>query len=258
MTPISCVIVDDDLNCIHDVQFALSRISQPFQIMGIAQSVSDAIELINKTQPELAFLDVELGLEQSFSILKKLNVLPTVIFITAHEHYSLKAIKSNAFDYLLKPVDEDELSLTVQRFVAIRELKEIQRDWQEMKQKMLSSLTESLKKPNQVEKLLIRQAGRLVVVQLNDIQIVEGESNYARIYLNDGSKMLTSMTLKEIETLLNSDQFFRCHKSFIVNLKQVDEIQTGEEPTIILKNKTKVQIARRRVKDLIHQLSLMS
>ncbi|TNE68849.1 response regulator transcription factor [bacterium] len=255
MTPISYVIIDDEAGSKLDLQVAIRQLPVALNELGYASTVDEAITLINTLKPELAFFDVELNNRLSFEILPKLTFIPTIIFVTAHEHYSLRAIRSNAFDYLLKPVDSIELNTAIQRFLTHREVKEIQRDWQQMKEQMLSSLSETLKKPNQIEKLLIRQSGKLLVVKVDEIQIIEGESNYARIYLNDGNRILTSMTLKEIESLLPVENFFRCHKSFVVNLKNVDEVKTLPEPEILLKNGTKVQIARRRVKDLIQQLA---
>lgn len=251
MQTISYVIVEDDPSCLIDLQHILKSLSYPLDFKGHAASVSDAIRLINEQKPQLVFMDVELNNDVSFSILEQLHVIPDIIFVTAHAHYALKAIKSSAFDYLLKPVDPIELRTALSRYQLSKKRSELPEVHLEQQRTQLLSYQNPTKK---TERILVKQTGRMIIIQINEICAVEGEGNYTRFHMNNGSKIMTSLLLKDVEELLDETSFIRCHKSFCVNLDEISEVRTVTETTILMRSGLEVPVARRRLKEVTDAL----
>lgn len=246
--PLRCVIVDDRQEVVADLTRMLQPHAASIRPVGVASSVSEAVRLLADVRPDVVFLDVDLGDGTGFDVLEALKPdLPIVVFVSASSHHTLQAFRVNAVDYLLKPVQEDELADVI--------LKCRRQSATSLNAKALEHLFEFTRGGHRPpQRLVIPQESRLRVVPLESIRFVEGDSSYCRIHLDSGESVHASMTLSDIEGAIGPDRLFRSHKSYLVNLDLVRELRTGEAPTLVLAGGQVLPVARRRVKDLSDSL----
>lgn len=249
MNKLTSVIVDDQQHCIDDLTEQLKHHEHRIDVIGHAYGYQDGLHLIKTRKPDVVFLDVELGDKTGFDILQDLNKpLPVIVFVSAMAHYSLKAIKVNAADYLLKPVDDTELSNVILR---------ISEEKQQAANRKASEFMNSvvINKDFKPDRIAIRQIDSLKLIYYTDLIYVEADSNYSKFHTATKDRITASMTLKEVEETLHSERFLRCHKSYLVNREFVDGITGGDQAHIVLRNGTRIPIARRRVKEVTQNLS---
>ena len=225
-------IIEDEL---HSREFLKSIVSELFpdiQIVGSAESVSAGIALIEQTQPDLVFLDIEMQSGTGFDLLQQVNRRDfDVIFTTAYDHYAIQAIKFSAVDYLLKPIDLEELQVAVDK---VRERRSLSRQTQpnalhaELTQppvaspnRALEMLLANLQNPAQPQTITLATSDGLEFVPLATIIRLEAAGAYTTFHLKDGKKIVVSKNLKEYENLLPPRQFFRVHNSHLINLHEV-------------------------------------
>src|SRR5450432_4346648 len=197
------IIIDDEKHCVDGLQRLLNQYCPEIQIAGSCSNGKEGLELIAKEQPSLIFLDVEMPGMTGFEMLGTLSSFPfDIIFTTAFDQYAIRAIRFGALDYLVKPIDKDELLETINKF-----LNRTQRD----SLKQLSALLTHIRKNNDLsfQKIALPTLHGYELVPLNNIIFCESSSNYTDIHLNNGQHMLISRTLKDIEDLLDMQPFFR-------------------------------------------------
>ena len=199
----------------------------------------EGIGLIEKYKPQLVFLDIEMPKMNGFEML---NVIKEknfqVIFTTAYDQYAIKAIKYAAFDYLLKPIDIEELKTAVAK-IADKETSETK--------KQVELLQQNMQHPKkQLNKLAVPTLDGLLFYDINDIIHLEANSNYTQIFFNNQTKILASKTLKDFEELLPQDIFFRVHHSHLINLNYIKKYIKGDGGQIELQNGTCVDVSRRK------------
>lgn len=239
------MIVDDQPDCVLDLMSMLAPHSG-MHISETASSVDEAVEKANRILPDVLFLDVELGKETGFDVIRRLNgPLPTVVFVSGMSHYSLQAIKANALDYLLKPVDAEELAAVIAKCEA---LSERTRNLEALQLLMRNGVHQ------RIERIVIPQENRLRVVELDELVYVEGDGSYSRLVDKSGEKILVSMSLHEVEEKVGTDRFIRCHKSYLVNPDYIRDFWMGSVPELRLKTEAVVPVARRRVKEISDRL----
>ena len=171
-----------------------------------------------------------------------------VIFVTAYDNYAIKAIKFSALDYILKPINPDELKAAILKLNA-----KIEKD---QKVNQLNILLENLSKEGLYEKIGVSSDGKLEFHTLKSIVNLQGESNYTRIFLEGDRSILVSKSLVEFEDLLNGLGFFRVHKTHLVNLSHVKSFYRTRDSYLVLNDNTKIPVSRRRKAGLIEQLKL--
>jgi two-component system LytT family response regulator len=240
------MIVDDQPDCVLDLMAMLAPHHSSILVSETASSADEAVEKANRIVPDVLFLDVELGKETGFDVIRRLNPpLPTVVFVSGMSHYSLQAIKANALDYLLKPVDAEELASVVAKCQATSE-----------RARNIDALQLLLRHGAQqrVERIVIPQENRLRVVELDELVYVEGDGSYSRLVDKSGEKILVSMSLHEVEEKVGTDRFVRCHKSYLVNPDFIRDFWMGNVPELRLKTDAVVPVARRRVKEISDRL----
>lgn len=240
-----CMIVDDQPDCVLDLMSMLAP-HNGMVVSETASSVDEAVEKANRILPDVLFLDVELGKETGFDVIRRLNApLPTVVFVSGMSHYSLQAIKANALDYLLKPVDADELASVIAKCQALSE-----------RSRNLEALQLLLRNGmhQRVERLVIPQENRLRVVELADVVYVEGDGSYSWLVDKSGDRMVVSMSLHEVEEKVGIDRFIRSHKSYLVNPDYIRVFLMGNIPELRLKTDAVLPVARRRVKEISDRL----
>jgi two-component system LytT family response regulator len=235
---IKSLIIDDDPFIQELLKDKLSQYVPEVHILATATSGTEALEKIRAFEPELVFLDVEMADMTGFEVLARLeNISFQVIFITSFAHYAIKAIRFNALDYLVKPIDLGELKAAIKRFKRKQTVP--------FPHQNIGNALRNFKTPNAADQKLIlhTQEGELRIV-LKDIIRIEGERNYSYIFLVKNKRKLVTKTLVDLEDLLLDKGFFRCHKSFIVNAIHIQPKPT--RTSLLLSDGTPVPIARRK------------
>jgi len=223
---ITAIIIDDEQAARDNLKLLLDKFCPNVEILGMANNISKGISLILEHDPELVFLDVDMPGGSGFDLIEKLgNNAPKIIFTTAFEKYALKALKAAAIDYLLKPIDKDELITAIN--------KSVQYSQAEMK-KALDLLSQ---RNQQNGKLVVTTTEEIRLVDLDSILYLEAHRNYTMLYLTENKKLVATKNLSEMEQQLPENNFMRVHKSFVVNLNHVEAYRKGRGGYLILNNK---------------------
>lgn len=237
---INAIIVDDEPRNIRILKNLLEEFCPEVMISGEAESSETAISLIRVTQPDLVFLDIEMPFGNAFDLLDKLMPVNfQVIFVTAFDNYALKAFRYYALDYLLKPVDIEELKTAVKK--AGERVKE-----KNMSQKLDVFIQAMKPSKNSVQKIGLPTNEGLVFTNIEDIVRCEASGSYTIIYLQDKQKFIVSKSLKDYEDLLPEDNFCRIHHSHIVNLAYVKKYFKGRGGYIEMNDNTTIEVATRK------------
>ncbi len=244
---LEAIIIDDELNGRIALRQKLLDYCPDVEVIGEAENGHDGILLIQKLAPQLVFLDIEMPEMNGFEMLiqipdKKFHL----VFTTAYDHYAIQAIKYSAFDYLLKPIDIDELILTVQRILLPSS--------QEQMTKKLETLEQNLLTKPFLNKIAIPTFEGLLFFDLSQIIRLEAQSNYTSIYFDDHPKLLASRTLKEFEEILPTDIFFRLHNSHIINLHFIKRYLKGDGGQVEMKSGDYVFISRRKKEEFLKRI----
>nr|WP_321247097.1 LytTR family DNA-binding domain-containing protein [uncultured Psychroserpens sp.] len=240
---IRCLIIDDDPFILELLQDKLDQYFPDIEVLSVASSGKKGMLEIAKHNPELIFLDVEMADMTGFEMLSQLSEISfQTIFITSYSHYAIKAIRFNALDYLLKPIDLGELKKAIKRY-KIHNKENLQKENLSLALKNIANKNVS----NHILNLKT-QDGHLRLV-LNDIVHIEGDRNYSYINLKNGTKKLVTKTLIELEELLDSKGFYRCHKSHIINAQHITSYSKGS--LVELSKTISIPISRRKKKPFI-------
>lgn len=250
MKAINCILVDDEEFARSSLFFLLQNNCKNVHISGIAKSVKEAKILLEKEKIDLIFLDIAMPGENGFELIGAAQEHNAhVVFTTAYDQYALKAIKANALDYLLKPIDIDELKETVDKAARYISLNKNEKNRNER----LTNLSEELGNKH-VRKLSLPNGQGYTIVDLDNIMQVEADSNYSIFHLNDKDPITVSKVLKEYEEILPEQQFLRVHKSSIVNLNYVKEYNSKNGLELILRNGRRIAVSRRRASDFLEKI----
>ncbi|MDB5021815.1 MAG: two-component system response regulator [Pedobacter sp.] len=250
MKLINCILVDDEEFARSSLFFLLQNHCKNVHVSGIAKSVPEAKILLKKEKIDLIFLDIAMPGQNGFELIGAAQENNAhVVFTTAYDQYALKAIKANALDYLLKPIDIDELKETVDKAV-----KYIAMNTNEAsRNERLTSLKQDLDN-KQVQKLSLPNSQGYALVDIKNIIHVEADSNYSIFHLANNEQVTVSKVLKEYEELLPEQQFVRVHKSSIVNLNYVKEYNSKNGLEVILNNGKKIAVSRRRSSEFLEKI----
>jgi two-component system LytT family response regulator len=236
----TAVIVDDELHCIESLQHKLDMCSQPITVKAVCTNAALAPKLIQEQQPDVVFLDINLGAFTGFEVLEKLQPpLPKIIFTTAYDHYAIRAFRYNAIDYLLKPIDAEELEQ------AILKARNTQSYWPGLHQ-IQQAVTHLSRKASNLQKLALPTITGFELVALDDLVRLEAASNYTHFYLHNGKKMTVSKTLKEYDDLLEPEGFVRIHQSHMINMRYLKSYQKGKNPVAIMQDDIELDIGATR------------
>lgn len=239
-------VVIDDIDSIRNKNIEIIKSNCPnIAIIGQANSVESGVSLIRQIVPDLVFLDVEMPDGTGFDLLQKLHPIHfKVIFITGFEDFAIRAFRFSAIDYLLKPLDPNEL------LEAVRKAEEsLNKEYLELK---LNTLFSNLERPKDLQKLILKTADKIYSVNIQDIVNCESDKNYTTFNFINAPKLVVSTTLKEYETLLKPFNFFRAHQSHLINMIYFDHfIKTDGGNTIVMKNKNKIPLATRKKEEFL-------
>jgi len=246
---INAIIVDDE----ETSRITLSKLVEMYcpevQVLELCDSVGSAKKAIEKSGPDLVFLDVEMPYRNGFALLEEIKSPGfNVIFTTAYNHYAIKAIKYSALDYLLKPIDGDELTRAIDKI----------RKQQSDKTKLMPDfelLLSNLQAKGKSVRIAIPTFDGLQMVNAEEIVKCTASESYTEIVLSKGSKLLVSRILKEYEELLSDLNFFRVHNSCLINLSHVVKYVKGDGGYVIMSNGDSVEVSRRKKNELLNKLT---
>jgi two-component system LytT family response regulator len=243
---LKAIIVDDEPYCCEILAAMLEAESPQVQVEAICNNGEEGLIAIRKYSPDLVFLDVEMPKMNGFEMLEQLSVNFHLIFTTAYDQYALKAIRFSALDYLLKPIDREELKKAVQ--------KAEQRIQIPMAQQ-LEVLMQKIKKPlNPISKIALPTMEGLQMISIETIISCESDDNYTKLVLKNGKKLLVTRSLKEIEESLEQHSFIRVHRSYLVNLNEIEKYIKGEGGYLIMSDGSNVDVSRSRKEILMQKL----
>lgn len=244
---IKAIIVDDEPNCCENLATLLERYCPQVKVADICCSGQAALNAIIELNPDIVFLDIEMPHMNGFELLEKLQSIPfKLIFTTSYDQYAIKAIRFSALDYLLKPIDREELQNAVKK--AMQELgKPIPQQLEVLLQKWHKS-------GNGGQKIALPTLEGLQLIAIDQIISCESDRNYTTLYLKEKKKMLISRPLKEMEELLTDYSFLRVHHSYLVNLKEISKYIRGEGGYLIMSDGATVDVSRSRKELLLSKL----
>ncbi|OSY87072.1 LytTR family transcriptional regulator [Tenacibaculum holothuriorum] len=242
---LKAVIVDDEPKAIQGLSWELSNFSEDLNIEKTFTDAEEAISYINSNDIDCLFLDIEMPTMDGFQLLEKLDKKDFAIVITtAYNEYAIKALKNEAIDYLLKPIDTDDLEETVMR---IKNHHNKNNDSEKF-EKILSSFNKRFNS----RKITISADGKLIFLEQSEILFVESDGNYSSIYTTANKKIVITKKLKEVNELLPDEHFFRIHNSFIINLNKIKEFLKSEG-YVILEDNHRIPVSRQRKSDFLEK-----
>ncbi len=241
------IIIDDETQAISSLKKDLESIDVPIKVVGTACSVSDGIELLEREKVDILFLDIRLKDGLGFDILQKVQ-LPystKIIFTTAYDQYALKALKNGAFDYLLKPIDPDELANLLNKICSMENSYET--DFHQALENFQTTISNS-------RRIALNTSEGIYLKNLTDIIRIESDGNYTLVYTTDLNKpIMMARTLKDFEAQLN-DSFVRIHFSHLINLNHLDQYRPKDGGLVVMNNGDVVPVSARKKGKLISAL----
>ena len=244
---IKAIIVDDEPNCCEILTTLLERYCPQVKVADICYSGKAALSSIIEMSPDIVFLDIEMPHMNGFQLLEKLQTIDfKLIFTTSYDQYAIKAIRFSALDYLLKPIDRQELQDAVKK--AMLSLN------QPMPQQLEVLMQKLNKNGNGGQKIALPTMEGLLMVPVENIISCASERNYSTLYLKEKKKLVISKPLKEMEELLEDHSFLRVHHSHLINLKEVNKFIKGEGGYLVMSDGSNVDVSRSKKELLVSKL----
>ena len=244
MDKLRAVIIDDQKDMREVNQKILQGNFPEIEIVGEADSVDSGVELLQKAQPDLVLLDIEIKGGTGFNVLQRVRPYNfMVIFITAFDEFAIKAIKFSAIDYILKPINETEFCAAIENAMSTFEQNRVALQVQ--------NLLDQIEDKGKNRRIVLRTQESIFLVELDEILYCESDNSYTTFYLENDKTILVSKSIKEYEQMLTPYRFFRPHQRYIVNLNKVERIDKVDGGSIILKNKISIPISHRRKQALM-------
>lgn len=246
---LKAIIVDDEKHCVDRLLLLLKKHSATFRTIKICNTIDSAKTEIEKESPDVIFLDIQLHDTTGFDLLAQVDLIDfEVIFTTAYDNFAIRAFRFSALDYLLKPIDEEELDSAVVKLKDRQGLKS-------MSQKVETLFYNFKRNLSHEKRLAIPSLEGLTMVDVDQIMHLQSDVNYTHIFITSGKKLTAPKTLKYFEDLLDSDHFFRVHKSHLVNVSFISTYLKGKGGHIVLSDGSKIEVAVRRKELLLNKLN---
>jgi two-component system, LytTR family, response regulator LytT len=221
-------IVEDEPVALRHLQNMLHKITPTVEVAGTAGSIRQAVKWLQQNPaPDLALMDIELTDGQSFEIFEEVQVPCPVIFITAYESFALQAFSVNSIDYLLKPVDDEDLHKSLHKFRTMQHLFSKGQEQASQVQQLVADLKMQLQQQDYKDRFLVKTGQRYRTIEISDITFFEAEDKTVFLHCSDGQKYIVNHSLDELEYLLHPKQFFRANRQFIIALKSVQSMHAG-------------------------------
>jgi two-component system LytT family response regulator len=244
------ILIDDELNNLENLSALLAKYCPQVMVIGKASDAATARGLIAALNPDLVFLDVQMPHENGFTLLKSLpEITFDVIFVTAYDQYGVQAIKFSALDYLLKPVDIEELKRAVNK----AEQQHNRKQQQSLLQNLLHYFNNE---KSRQQKLALPTAGETRLVSITDIVRCESSNSYTTFFLSNGEKVMVSRPIGEYEQLLGGYDFIRVHQSHLVNKEYVQSLLKKDGFSLLLKDGSMIPVSRQKKETVMEVLKL--
>lgn len=244
---IRCILIDDEKNALEMMEWLLKTYCPEVEIAAMCNSAEEGIAAINKQRPDIVFLDIEMPKMNGFDMLEQFDkFFFDVVFCTAYDQFAIKAFKYSALNYLLKPVDPDDLKTTIKR---------IEEKKSSPSKEQFDLLLQTMKEKNKLtpQRIALTTGDGLIFVPTSDIIYCEAESNYTNVVLTSGKKILVSKVLKDIDEVLSGPDFYRVHSSFLININRIKKLIRGDGGYIIMDNDATVSISRSKRQEFMER-----
>lgn len=247
---IKAIIIDDEERARSLLSKMLKEYCDDVEVIADCGDLSHGVKAIRKHKPDLVFLDIEMPGHSGLELLDffdEQEISFSIIFVTAYNSYAIQAFKLSAVDYLLKPVEPSDLENAIERFKR-RSTKD---------KNNIATLKENLKEEG-LDKIAVPDSNSIKFLNLDDILFFKADNTYTEIFFLDNEKLVISRTLKNIEdTLAGSAHFFRCHKSYIVNVKYLTDYVKSDGGYLVIKGKHNIPVSVDKVQELLSQASFV-
>ncbi|GAB4383468.1 MAG: LytTR family DNA-binding domain-containing protein [Salibacteraceae bacterium] len=252
MKPIKALVVDDEELARKNLEILLEDYCPQVEVVGHASSAEDARKFLASNDIDLMLLDIEMPNGSGFDLLESIadEIDFKIVFVTAYQEYALKAFKFSAVDYILKPIDPEELQRAISKVHADDESENIR------KVKVL--MHNARNSGREIEKIALPSMEGLRFVNLDEIIYCESQDNYTLFYLTTDERVMVSKTIKHFEEMLCQSHFFRVHRSNIINLHYIDKYVKGEGGYVVMKQGQRIPVSRRRKESFLQLFQLQS
>jgi two-component system LytT family response regulator len=247
------LIIEDEIPAAERLRNILASVDASIEVIAACNSVESSVKWLKENKaPDVIFMDIELSDGRSFEIFKHVSISSKIIFITAYDDFAIKAIKLNALDYLLKPVDKEELTEALKK-LAIQNPNATNGNEEYSE---LSNSFEKISEGKKPKRLVIHDINGARFISIDKIMRLKADSNYTNIYVNDAEPIVSSRTLKYYEELLSSLGFFRVSNAYLINLTYVEKYIKGIGGEIVMTDGATIEVSRQRKKELLDVLSI--
>ena len=244
---IKTIIIDDEQNSREALENLVKSYCPDLHVVSSAASVEEGIKVIKSEKPDLVFLDIEMPDKSGFDLLSQLGTIDfEVIITTGYEQYAVKAFKTVALDYLLKPIDINELELAVAKVLEKRKKRKVNKNFDVFIQNWKSGGN---------EQIALASSEGFIFVKVRDIIYCKGDGAYTYFYIKDMPRLTVSKNLKEFEELLKDQSFFRVHKSYLINLNEMKKYIRGDGGYVVMTNGDNVDVSKRKKESFLSNLS---
>jgi two-component system, LytTR family, response regulator len=243
------IIVDDEFKSRESLKALVEKFCENIQVSAVCQNGDEAIKAIQEHKPDVVFLDIQLQRESGFDILERLDKIDfEIIFTTAFSEFAVRAFKFSAIDYLLKPVDIEDLRKAIEK-VRKRIIGNISERMAQLAQTMKGNTFKH-------SRLAVPSSDGLVFVSVDAILYCEASGNYTNIHMGDGKKFVVSRTLKEYEEMLEDLDFFRIHNSYLINLNLIKKYIRGEGGQVVMTNDQALDVSKAKKKSFLDKIKI--
>jgi two-component system LytT family response regulator len=251
---ITALLIDDDSNLRNGMKSLLARYAPEISIIGEADSVETGVKIVLQNQPQVVFLDIHLGDGSGFDLLEEVNqrgkLNSQIVFITAHEQYAIKAFRFSALDFLLKPVDPEELQKVIEKLKQVIDKNDSVAH--------IDLLLENIrKKVDNFKRIALSNSDGIHLFEVSDIIRCESEDNYTKFYIKNSKPILISKTLKEYEELLTEHGFERIHQSHLINLAYLKSYIKKDGGYVVMADNAHLPISQRKKERLNELLKML-
>jgi two-component system, LytTR family, response regulator len=249
MNEYKAIIIDDEKNIREALSTLLGQYCPEIKVCGVAGSASEGRLLLENNKVDFIFLDISMPKEDGFAFLRSIpGNNYGVIFATAYQEYALRALKANAVDYLLKPINPFELQEAVKKAIHHHELRRKNSEIRDVYDQSLNNLNDQMQSKNSLlTKLTIPEQSGFRLVNVAELMYLQADDNYTILYLSGYQKIMATRTLGEFEKMLESPEFFRIHKSTIINLNYLVAYSNFQGNFAELKDGARLDISRRKL-----------
>lgn len=248
---IKALVVDDEVKSCNVLASILKDYCKGVEVAGYAHSVEEAFAMIHSHKPDLVFLDIQMPTGDGFSLLRLFDKIDfKIVFVTAFDEYAIKAIKFSALDYLLKPINIDDVIAAVDKFNQQIRVPDLDNN---LLQHLVHNLA-SYQKPS-LDVIALPTLEEILFIKVQDIVYLEASSNYTQFHLSNGNKIVVTYTLKNYEELLSGNHFLRVHNSYIINLYKVKKYIRGKGGYVVMSDDSRIEISVRKKEEFLARIS---